>query len=337
MRFAAPWDSTLRLATWIVSGVLVAVALLVARLAATSGDPVATAFGAVLAALVLLVLALSWAFAPTGYTVERDAVRVERRARAPLEIPLAAVRAVGPLPDRAVLRALRLGGSGGLFGWYGRHWTRALGELRVHATRRTGLVQLDTPDARWVLTPEPADRFVEEVLARAPGAALAPPEGPHAAHPLPRRFWLRIAALVAVVPAVAAAVVIGSFAWAPDGVTVDAEAVRIQRLWARPVELPLASIRDARPVTRDLVAGMTKVAGFTGPGGYAFGRFRSPRLGEFRLYLWNRGPWVVLDTDAGRVVLTPGDEAFLERVRAGMGPRDPAAPATGTGDGLRGR
>jgi hypothetical protein len=321
MRFAAPWDGTLRLATWIVSGVLVVVALAIARLAAQSGDAGASAFGAVVAALVLLVLALSWAFAPVAYEVDAGAVRILRRARAPIEIPLAAVRAAGPLPDGAVLRALRLGGSGGLFGWYGRHWTRALGELRVHATRRTGLVQLDTPDARWVLTPEPADRFVEAVLAHAPGAALAPAEGPHLPHPLPRRFWVRIVALLAAVPAIAAAIVVGSFAWAPDGVTVDAEAVRIHRLWAGPVEIPLAGVRDARPVTRDLVAGMRKVAGFTGPGGYAFGKFRSPGLGEFRLYVWNRGRWVVLDTDAGRVVLSTGDERFLEQVRAGMAGR----------------
>lgn len=319
MRFAAPWDRTLRLATWIASAVLVVVALAIARLAATSGDAGATAFGGVVAALVVLVLVLTWAFSPTGYVLDGDAVRIERRARAPLEIPLASIRAAGPLPDGAVLKALRLGGSGGLFGWYGRHWTRTLGELRIHATRRTGLVQLDTAAARWVLTPEPADRFLEAVLARAKGAVLAPAEGPHARHPLPSGVWLRVVALVLAIPLLAAAVVAGSFAWAPEGVTVDGGAVRIQRLHAAAVEIPLSTVREVRPVTRDLVAGMSKVAGFTGPGGHAFGKFRSPRLGEFQLYVWNRGPWVLLETDGGRVVLTPGDDQrFIADVRAGM-------------------
>ena len=62
---------------------------------------------------------------------------------------------------------------------------------------------------------------------------------------------------------------------------------------------------------------MTGTSGF---GSVAFGRFRSSTLGDFQLYAWGRGPWVLLETDGGPVVLTPEEPArFLAEVRAGMG------------------
>jgi hypothetical protein len=320
MRFEAPWDPRLRAVTALGSAVLVISAAVLLFLGFRDGDPAAAAIAAVFALGLLLVAFLARALAPTGFSIEGNAVKVLRRLR-PVSIPLSRLRAAGPV-RRPLARSIRLGGSGGLYGWYGRYWSRALGQFRVYATRTGNLVQLDTPDERWILSPEPAGRFLDEVLARAPGAARVPEEGPHARHPIPRRSWLRLAALVALGPAVAAAIVVVSLGWSPEGVTVDRWAITIARRWAAPVELPIASVRSVEVVGRDRVGRILKVAGFADGRGHAWGRFRSPGLGEFRLYSWNRGSWVLLETDEGNVVLTPEDcGRFVAEVRAAMAAR----------------
>jgi hypothetical protein len=260
---------------------------------------------------------VSWLWAPRGYLLEGGELRILRRVR-PRVIPLASVRAAGPIGN--VLRgAVRLGGSSGLFGWFGHYWTRSLGRLDAYATRTEGLVQLDGPAGRLVLSPEPPDRFLDEVLAHAPGAARVPPEGPHARHPIPAGTWLRLAALAVGLPAFVVAIVIGSFGWAPEGATVDHGRLTIARRWVEPVEIPIAGIQRVEIVPGGGAGRIHKVSGFVDPRGRAWGRFRSDALGEFQLYMWRRGPWVLLETDGGRIVVSPEDpERFVGEVGAAM-------------------
>jgi hypothetical protein len=317
MRYAAPWDRTLRLATIGVVAILATVAGIVSFVGWMAAGEEFLPFAAALVALFAAVVLLARAFAPTGFSISGHTVRIERRLR-PLAFPLSRVRAAGPLPDGAARGSLRLGGGGGLFGWYGRHWNRTLGEFRLYATRTGGLVQLDTPEGRWVLSPEPPDRFLDEVLALAPGAVRVAPDGPHARHAVARGTWVRLAAFIALVPAVAAAIALGSAAWSPVAARIEDGAIRIERRWVAPVEIPLSAVRAAEILRRDGVGRVWKVAG-TAVGGTAYGRFRSSGLGDFRLYAWRRGPWVLLETDGGRIVLTPEEpERFVADVRAAI-------------------
>jgi hypothetical protein len=51
-------------------------------------------------------------------------------------------------------------------------------------------------------------------------------------------------------------------------------------------------------------------------GAVRYGRFGSRELGPFRLYAWRYGPYVLLETDEGRVLITPDDpERFVVEVR----------------------
>ena len=325
MRFQARWDGRLRAATVAIVLALSGAAAVLLWLGLRDGDPGAAIVTTVAAAFLGAVVLVSRAFAPVGYALEGDAVKVLRRVR-PLVIPLAQVRAAGPIGP--VLRgALRMGGSGGLYGWFGRYWSRRLGEFRLQATRLDRLVQLDTPAARFVLSPDPADRFLDEVLARAPGAARVPAEGPHERHPLPRRTWLRLAALVLAAPVLVGAVVIASFGWAPEGVRVDRWSVTVERRWVAPVVIPVATVRTVELLGPGRVGKVRKVTGFVDPRGRAWGTFRAEPLGEFRLYAWTRGPWVLLDTDDGKVVVTPEDpQRFVGEVRAALALRRPPGP-----------
>jgi Bacterial PH domain len=177
MRFAAPWDGTLRVVTGIsvvaVLGLAAAAvcgaAMLPPELQRAAPIP-ALAVGAILCAAAATI-GLSWALAPKGYTISADRLRVERPLR-PIDVPLREIRAAGALPEGFLTGSLRVMGSGGLFGYYGRFWKRRFGSFRLYATRRTGLVFVEAGD-RFVLSPEPAGRFLDDLLSRAPAASRA--------------------------------------------------------------------------------------------------------------------------------------------------------------------
>jgi hypothetical protein len=312
-RFPARWDRTLRVSTAAAVTVLAGAVAALLWVAARTGAPSVVAWAA--AALFAILVAFTWALAPRAFAVEGGAIRVVRALR-PVVVPLREVRSAGPLPAAALRGALRLGGSGGLFGYYGRYWSRSLGAFRLYATRRDGLVRVDTAGERFVLSPDAPERFLAEVLAHAPHAASegAPPP----VRKVSRRTKLALAAAVALVPFVAAAVLGASWAQAPVAARVSPDAVVVERRWLGPVEIPLATIRSAGLLSPAALRGMRRVAGHSG-GEVEYGQFRSDALGAFQLYAWRRGPAVMLETSGPAVVLTPEEpERFVREVRTAV-------------------
>jgi hypothetical protein len=319
MRYSAPWDRSLRVSTGALLAVLALAAAVVVTIAAVvGGGPVVVALGGFALAVLAAVAVAGWALAPTGYAIEAGTLRVARRLR-PVEVPLAGVTAVCRIAELRAGGAARLGGSAGFFGHYGRFWSRSLGSFRLYATRTHDLVLLDLPGDRLVLSPDPPERFLEEVLLAAPGAARA--EDPEALprRPLPLRAKLELAAAIAAVPILLGAVLAATVAWAPVRADVTRSAVRIERRLAGAVEIPLARVRAVEVLAAP--GRFRRVAGFHGPG-ISYGRFRSEALGDFQLYDWGGGAYVALLTDDGIVVLTPDDPGgFVAAVRAGMAGR----------------
>ena len=315
MRYAAPWDRSLRVSTGALLAVLAFAGAVVGVIASVIGGAVVAALGAFALATLVAVAVAAWALAPTGYAVEGGTLRIERRLR-PLAIPLASLSAVSHVAELWATGAARIGGSSGFFGHYGTFWTRGLGSFRLYATRTNDLVLLEFPDDRLVLSPDAPERFLEEVRAAAPGAARVEDVEALGRRPLPRRAKIEIAVAVAAVPVLVGAVLLASVAWAPVRADVSGTAVRIERRLARPVEIPLARVRAVEVL--GAAGGFRRVAGFQGPG-ISYGRFESEALGRFQLYDWGGASYVMLDTDDGRVVLTPDDpDGFVAAVRAGM-------------------
>jgi hypothetical protein len=317
MRFLARWDRTLRIATTVAVVAMLAGAALLLRLAATTDAPAATAVALCFAGVCALTLGLAFSLAPSGYSVEAGRLRIERPLR-PIEVPLASIRAARALPDGELRGAIRVAGSGGLFGYYGRFWSRRLGAFRLYATRRTGLIVVDTSTDRFVLSPEPPERFLDVLLSRAPSASRASSDAPLQARVMPRGVKVGLAALVALVPLAVVGPLGAIWAFSPVDARVGGGEIRIARKLAPAVVIRVAEVRRVDPIAPQYGRRLWRVAGTAVPGGVRYGHFRSPELGDVQLYAWRSDAYVLLETDDARIVVTPDDpEAFVAAVRAG--------------------
>ncbi|HEX9049945.1 MAG TPA: PH domain-containing protein [Anaeromyxobacter sp.] len=315
MRYAAPWDRSLRVSTGALLAVLAFAAVVALLVARALGGVVAGALGAFALAVLAAVALAGWALAPTGYAVEEGTLRIERRLR-PLSIPLARATAVARVAELWALGAARIGGSAGFFGHYGSFWNRGLGSFRLYATRTHDLVLLEFPDDRLVVSPDAPERFVEEVCAAAPGATRVQDPEALGRRAVPRGVKVAVGAAVAAVPVLVAAVLFLTTAWAPVGAHVEGSVIEIERRHALPVEIPLARVHGVEVLATP--GGFRRIAGFQGPG-ISYGRFASEDLGEFQLYDWGGPAYVLLQTDGGPVLLTPDDpDRFVAAVRKGM-------------------
>ncbi len=126
--------------------------------------------GVAVVGLVFLALGGSWAMAPRGIVVDGGELRVERRAWAPVCIPLGSIAGASAI-DVIGPGTIRVFGVGGFFGSYGTFENRALGQFRLYATRgkRAVVVRRAAGEPPIVITPDD----VEGVLAAIAGGGRA--------------------------------------------------------------------------------------------------------------------------------------------------------------------
>jgi hypothetical protein len=133
--------------------------LLSVLLVATSGDPS-------LLILPLPFLGGLWmiqGLAPSGFTLEADGVRLERRWR-PRLLPYGAILRCDR-ERRRVGGALALG-LNGLFGSHGWRWNPSTGWHYLAITNTQDLVYLHTTGGLIVVSPSRPDEFVARLAAR---------------------------------------------------------------------------------------------------------------------------------------------------------------------------
>jgi hypothetical protein len=315
-RFPSAWDRALRISTALSAALLLAVGAGVAASVTASGAPAGLL--ALVLPLLALTLLLSWALAPRAFAVSQRALVVKRNLGRPVRIPLAEVRAVAALPDGALRGAWRIAGNAGMFGYYGRYRSRALGGFRLYATRSRGLVAVRTARDTFVLSPEPPGAFLEALVAAAP--AIRPVE-PGALPPAPARGTRAILASLGLgIPLLVAAIGVAIWALAPRAIAVEGDRIVVTRYLASSIEIPLSEVTALEPLPAAQLAGLRRVAGTAGFG-VRYGRFWSPALGSFELYAHrDRGYVLIQATGRPPIVVTPDDpDRFVTDARAGLG------------------
>ncbi len=105
----------------------------------------------VLGVPVLLLPAVAYASTPLGYMLNERELMIDRKALRPVRIPLRTITAVHPLPAATMAHAIRVYGTGGLFGWTGRYQVRGLGAVSMHATSLDRLIVIERRRRRPIL------------------------------------------------------------------------------------------------------------------------------------------------------------------------------------------
>lgn len=164
-RFAASWS----LMTWLITLLVIVVVIIVCGAALTqaekgSSQDVGERVSLVAVALIVPVILMASAlFAPLGFTVDQAGIVVNRMGPR-ICIPHSEITEIRRLARRDVGFSIRLAGSGGFLGSYGRIWSTRLGKHRAYVTSSKDLVLICCRDGvKFLLSPYPAEVFIEAV------------------------------------------------------------------------------------------------------------------------------------------------------------------------------
>jgi hypothetical protein len=154
--------------TQIVSACVV-VALVAAPLSVARAGLIAVfvALGASLTAI-----AIAFAFSPRGFEISGEEFRV-RRIIGDVVFPLVSLQFAREATPADFRGCVRLWGSGGLFGYYGLFWSKALGKSRWYVTDRSKAIILTNGSQTVLVSPEDRDGFVA-AIERADTQMLTP-------------------------------------------------------------------------------------------------------------------------------------------------------------------
>lgn len=153
MTFSASYDRTAK-----IISILACLALLGAMLAIQH---------IVFTCVSLFVLLLVYAYSPRGYLLADRSLFVQRLAGT-ARIALDDVREVRRATPDDFRGCKRLGGSGGMFGYYGLFSTTKLGRSTWYVTNRSNSVVLITASRTVLISPDDPDRFLAAIRAVAP-------------------------------------------------------------------------------------------------------------------------------------------------------------------------
>ena len=165
--FRARYDRVVLAITLLATAAMAAAALLVWLQPVPLPVPI---FRYGFSGLLLLILALTYLYSPTGFSVAPDGLRIHRPIGAHV-LPLASLRAARRAAP-GELCGLRTFGSGGLFGIFGWFYVRRYGHYRAYVTSRRDMVLVQA-ERVYLLSPERPDEFLRLLSQWVPGLPTA--------------------------------------------------------------------------------------------------------------------------------------------------------------------
>ena len=153
--------------TQIISGSAVVLLVAIPLMAIRSGT-----VAIVLALFSAAAIALAYGYSPRGFEISDGAFRV-KRLMGDVVFPLTSLRFVRDANPADFRGSVRLWASGGLFGYYGLFWSKALGKSKWYVTDRSKAIVLTYGSQTVLVSPEDHDGFVA-AIERADAGISAP-------------------------------------------------------------------------------------------------------------------------------------------------------------------
>lgn len=161
--FKAEWSNYLIASTAIVTAALLASSYWTVRMVKAPGTEMKI-MGFSLLAIMIGAIMFSYLLAPTGYLIDADKLIIIRPLRS-ITIPLAGVSGAEAAAPELFSDSIRVMGSGGLWGYYGKYQSTQLGRYYMYARRTSELVLIRSRE-NYVVAPERPNEFIK-ILSRA--------------------------------------------------------------------------------------------------------------------------------------------------------------------------
>ncbi len=113
--------------------------------------------------LLLLTYLIPYLFHPVKYVIDDEKLIIKRPLK-PYIIELKEIKKIEPLDDDALKGKIRVFGSGGAFGYFGKFRNKRFGTMIFFATRLSNYVHILTIDGKnIILTPDEREDFVNTI------------------------------------------------------------------------------------------------------------------------------------------------------------------------------
>lgn len=114
--------------------------------------------------LNISILFLSWAYHPQYFFLENKHVGIKRFFKS-IEIPVGKIIETRQIGKDELSGSIRLFGSGGLFGYFGRFSNKKLGTYFLYAGNLKNLLLIKTDNKVYVISPENPQVMIEGIEA----------------------------------------------------------------------------------------------------------------------------------------------------------------------------
>lgn len=154
MKFRNRFDRTTIIITSLVFALLSGITLHVLT------DDIQIYVKAAIVVMNISILFFTWAFHPQCYFVDDDGIRI-RRFFKPIEIPFSEIVEIKSLEKNELSGSIRLFGSGGLFGYFGRFSNKKLGIYFLYTSNLKELLLIKTSKKIYVISPYNRNEMIE--------------------------------------------------------------------------------------------------------------------------------------------------------------------------------
>ena len=157
--FKAPISSTVKTIT---AGIIIIVASTGITVTMVSILQGFLMLGILITTFLFLVIMISYLLMPRGYTITSSKIIIHRLWK-DIEIPRNEIAYALQLNKHRVLHeSVKLGGSGGLFGYYGLFWIKNLGKAWLYVTDENRMILIKLKSGKtYIISPDRPRLFLE--------------------------------------------------------------------------------------------------------------------------------------------------------------------------------